>query len=65
MAHPPIKLKQSASTSAAQTLTTSSSAQDARLLVRETLRISANLADLAAQPLFFFFFFFSFVRCFG
>ncbi|XP_059447617.1 protein root UVB sensitive 6 [Corylus avellana] len=51
MAHPPIKLKQSASTSAAQTLTTSSSAQDARLLVRETLRISANLADLAAQPL--------------
>lgn len=47
MAHPPIKLKQSAS----QTLTTSSSAQDARLLVRETLRISANLADLAAQPL--------------
>jgi hypothetical protein len=48
MAHPPIKLKQSA----AQTLTTSSSsAQDARLLVRETLRISANLADSAAQPL--------------
>lgn len=51
MAHPPIKLKQSASSSAAQTLTSSSSAQDARLLVRETLRISANLADSAAQPL--------------
>ena len=45
---PPIKLKQSQSTSAAQTLTASSSslsAHDARLLVRETLRISANLAS--------------------
>ncbi|KAK9286852.1 hypothetical protein L1049_015258 [Liquidambar formosana] len=37
----PIKLKQ-APNSAAQTLTTS---QDARLLVRETIRISANLAS--------------------
>lgn len=52
---PPIKLKQSPSNSAAQTLTATSSAQDVRLLVRETLRISANLASSppgsAAHPL--------------
>ncbi|KAH9750308.1 protein root UVB sensitive 6 [Citrus sinensis] len=38
---PPIKLKQSANSTAAAA---SSAAQDARLLVRETMRISANLA---------------------
>ncbi|XP_041012123.1 protein root UVB sensitive 6 [Juglans microcarpa x Juglans regia] len=56
-APPPIKLKQSSPKSAAHTLTSttsSSSAHDARLLVRETLRISANLAssppDSAPHP---------------
>ncbi|XP_050210535.1 protein root UVB sensitive 6 [Mercurialis annua] len=44
---PPIKLKQS-SNSTAQTLTSTTSSQDARLLVRETLRISANLASAPA-----------------
>lgn len=40
---PPIKLKQSANSTAAAAAA-SSAAQDARLLVRETMRISANLA---------------------
>ncbi|XP_070669293.1 protein root UVB sensitive 6-like isoform X2 [Malus domestica] len=46
MPPPPLKLKQSSASSTNQTLTTTAtSAQDARLLVRETLRISANLAS--------------------
>ncbi|GAB4847434.1 Protein root UVB sensitive 6 [Ancistrocladus abbreviatus] len=40
---PPIKPKQSLASTAAQTIATSS--QDARLLVRETIRISATLAS--------------------
>ncbi|TQD77078.1 hypothetical protein C1H46_037405 [Malus baccata] len=48
MPPPPLKLKQSSASSTNQTLTTTAtSAQDARLLVRETLRISANLASSA------------------
>ncbi|WCJ18707.1 hypothetical protein M5689_001036 [Euphorbia peplus] len=41
----PIKIKQSTANSTAQTLSSATSSQDARLLVRETLRISANLAS--------------------
>uniref|UniRef100_A0A2P2LVI1 Protein root UVB sensitive 6-like n=1 Tax=Rhizophora mucronata TaxID=61149 RepID=A0A2P2LVI1_RHIMU len=44
----PIKVKQSPSTTA-QTLTGTTSSQDARLLVRETLRISANLASSSSN----------------
>lgn len=43
---PQIKFRQSSS---AATTTTTSSSQDARLLVRETLRISANLASSATS----------------
>ncbi|CAK7357212.1 unnamed protein product [Dovyalis caffra] len=43
----PIKMKQS-SNHTAQTLTSATSSQEARLLVRETLRISANLASSPA-----------------
>ncbi|KAJ9174852.1 hypothetical protein P3X46_013453 [Hevea brasiliensis] len=44
----PIKIKQSPNPTA-QTLTSTASSQEARLLVRETLRISANLAS-ASSP---------------
>ena len=52
---PPIKLKQSQTNATAQALTAvaspSSASQDtARLLVRETLRISANLASSPSIP---------------
>ena len=47
MAPPPVNLKQS-STSAAQTITTTAG-HEARLLVRETLRISAGLASSPAD----------------
>ncbi|KAG8645914.1 hypothetical protein MANES_10G106100v8 [Manihot esculenta] len=46
---PPIKIKQSPNPTA-QTLTSTPSSQEARLLVRETLRISANLASAPASP---------------
>lgn len=45
MTTPPIKLKQSAASSSASSAAAAAAAsQDARLLVRETMRISANLA---------------------
>ena len=52
---PPIKLKQSQANATAQTLTaaaasSSASHDTARLLVRETLRISANLASSPSIP---------------
>ncbi|KAL0012987.1 hypothetical protein SO802_000056 [Lithocarpus litseifolius] len=51
---PPIKLKQSQTNATAQTLTAASSSaashDTARLLVRETLRISANLASSPSIP---------------
>ena len=51
---PPIKLKQSQTNATAQTLTaaasSSASHDTARLLVRETLRISANLASSPSIP---------------
>ena len=51
---PPIKLKQSQANATAQTLTAASSSSashdTARLLVRETLRISANLASSPSIP---------------
>ncbi|KAK7814389.1 protein root uvb sensitive 6 [Quercus suber] len=51
---PPIKLKQSQASATAQTLTAASSSSashdTARLLVRETLRISANLASSPSIP---------------
>ncbi|XP_037491179.1 protein root UVB sensitive 6 isoform X2 [Jatropha curcas] len=45
----PIKIKQSPNPTA-QTLTSTTSSQEARLLVLETLRISANLASAPAPP---------------
>lgn len=52
MPPPPIKLN-AKNSPANQTLTTTATAQDARLLVRETLRISASLASSAppVEPL--------------
>ncbi|OAY45098.1 protein root UVB sensitive 6 isoform X2 [Manihot esculenta] len=46
----PIKIKQSPNPTS-QTLTSTASSQDSRLLIRETLRISANLASASSPAL--------------